>query len=239
MQTRTFVTQLQSKRMGASEHFLGFLLFYAASLSRAKALFQQQTVPDFAPGTPAADVSLQWIPQTSNDVQNALLERAIFPAPARLVTLSGWNIHGADASCEKYAMLNETQCWQKCEQSAKCELVTFGVAKKTGFCCLHQLTERTTALRPQQARHWKLIYEEQPVLHRVEGQVFWGEKIRRFDVDQEEVCSLACTYHPECNVAAYKKTRGVCFLMHNMDVPRNVFDPEFVTFFTELQLKLS
>lgn len=168
-----------------------------------------------------------------------LFERAFFPNPSRILTLTGWNMLGTESSCEKYSQLNETQCWQKCEQSAKCELVTFGLGKKTGFCCLHQLSEHTTNVRPQSNRNWKLLYEEQPVLHRVDGQVFWGEKIRRFDVDQEEVCSLACVYDPECNVAAFKKTKGVCFLMHNMDVPRNVWDAEYVTFYTELQLKLT
>ena len=149
-------------------------------------------------------------------------------------------MQGTEASCDRYSQLNESQCWQKCEQAAQCELVTFGTGKKTGYCCLHQLSEKINLdnVRPVQARHWKLIYEEQPGLHRVEGQVYWGDKIRRFDVDQEEVCSLACLYNPDCNVAAYKKTRGVCFLMRNMDVPRNVWDSEYTTFFTEQQLKL-
>ncbi|OQV16750.1 hypothetical protein BV898_09108 [Hypsibius exemplaris] len=177
----------------------------------------------------------KWLALSS---ETLLFERALLPAPAKMVTLHGWNMVGTESTCDRYTLLNETQCWQKCEQSAKCELVTFGVNKKLGYCCLHDVNKATLLGKPVQSRHWKIIYEEQPVLHRVEGQVFWGDKIRRFDVDQEEVCSLACAYDLNCNVAAFKKTKNVCFLMKNMDVPRNVWDPEYITFYTESQLKL-
>ena len=110
----------------------------------------------------------EWLALSS---ETMLFERALLPSPAKMVTLNGWNMVGTEAACDRYTLLNETQCWQKCEQSAKCELVTFGVNKKAGFCCLHQVNQQTLLAKPVQSRNWKVIYEEQPVLHRVEGQV--------------------------------------------------------------------